>query len=123
MVAAVMVLGAVILVLVTLLSMHAREFEMGILLAMGERTWKIILQLFIELLVPVLLAVTLSILPVLALLPLLGSALGLRETVSVETNQIMSLYGVSVLLAAVSTATSAGKVLRCQPKKILTAVK
>lgn len=122
MVVAVLVMGAVILVLVTVLSMHAREFEVGILLAMGERKWKIILQLFIELLVPILLAVTLSILPVQALLPTLGETVGLRETVSIEASHVMSLYGVSMLLAAVSTVVSAGKVLSCQPKKILTAV-
>ena len=123
MVIAVLVLGAVILVLVTILSMHAREFEMGILLSMGERRWKIILQLFIELLVPILLAVTLSILPVQAMLPSLGSAVGLREAAYMQADQVTSLYGVSVLLAAVSTVISAGKVLRCQPKKIMTAVK
>lgn len=122
MVAAVLVMGAVILVLVTLLSMRAREFEMGILLSMGERKWKIILQLFIELLVPILLAVTLSILPVRALLPSLGSAVGLREAVCMQADQVTSLYGAAVLLAAVSTVISAGKVLRCQPKKIMTAV-
>lgn len=122
MVIAVLVMGVVILVLVTILSMHAREFEMGILLAMGERKWKIILQLFIELLVPILLAVTLSILPVQALLPSLGGSVGLRETVYMQADQVTSLYGVSVLLAAVSTVVSAWRVLRCQPKKILTAV-
>ena len=123
MVIAVLILGAVILVLVTILSMHAREFEMGILLSMGERRWKIILQLFIELLVPILLAVTLSILPVRALLPSLGSAVGLREAAYMQADQVTSLYGVSMLLAAVSTVISAGKVLRCQPKKIMTAVR
>lgn len=122
MVAAVLVMGAVILVLVTLLSMHAREFEMGILLAMGERKWKIILQLFIELLVPILLAVTLSILPVRTLLPSLGSAVGLREAVFMQADQVTSLYGAAVLLAAVSTVVSAVKVLRCRPRKILMAV-
>lgn len=122
MVAALLVMGAVILVLVTLLSMHAREFEMGILLAMGERKWKIILQLFIELLVPILLAVTLSILPVRTLLPSLGSAVGLREAVFMQANQVTSLYGAAVLLAAVSTVVPAVKVLRCRPRKILMAV-
>ena len=122
MVIAVLVLGAVILVLVTILSMHAREFEMGILLAMGERKWKIIVQLFLELLVPVLIAVTLSILPVQAMIPTVGSAVGLREAVSIGSSQVSALYGVSMLLAAVSTVVSAGKVLSCQPKKIMTAV-
>lgn len=122
MVAAVLVMGAVILVLVTLLSMHVREHEMGVLVAMGERKWKIILQLFLELLVPILLAVTLSILPVQALLPSLGSAVGLREAVFMQADQVTSLYGVSILLAAVSTVVSAVKVLRCRPRKILMAV-
>ena len=122
MVIAVLVLGAVILVLVTILSMHAREFEMGILLAMGERRWKIILQLFIELLVPILLAVTLSILPVRVLIPAIAEAVGLREEAAIGSNQVAALYGISVLLAAVSTVVSVGKVLSCQPKKIMTAV-
>ena len=122
MVIAVLVLGAVILVLVTILSMHAREFEMGVLLAMGERRRKIILQLFIELLVPILLAVTLSILPVRVLIPAIAEAVGLREEAAIGSNQVAALYGISVLLAAVSTVVSAGKVLSCQPKKIMTAV-
>lgn len=122
MVIAVLVMGAVILVLVTLLSMHAREFEMGILLAMGEQKWKIILQLFLELLVPVLAAVTLSIPPVQAMLPMLGDAVGLREAAYMQTDHVLSLYGAAVLLAAVSTVVSAVKVLRCRPRKILMAV-
>lgn len=122
MVIAVLVMGAVILVLVTILSMHAREFEMGILLAMGERRWKIILQLFLELLVPILLAVTLSILPVRVLIPAIAEAVGLREEAAIGSDQVAAMYGISVLLAAVSTVVSAGKVLSCQPKKILTAV-
>lgn len=122
MVVAVLVMGAVILVLVTLLSMHAREHEMGILVAMGERKWKIILQLFLELLVPILAAVTLSILPVRALIPMIGEAVGLREAASVEAGRVLALYGVSVLLAALSAVVSAGKVLRCRPRKILMAV-
>lgn len=122
MVAAVLVMGAVILVLVTLLSMHAREYEMGILLAMGEQKWKIILQLFLELLVPVLAAVTLSIPPVQAMLPMLGDAVGLREAAYMQTDHVLSLYGAAVLLAAVSTVVSAVKVLRCRPRKILMAV-
>ena len=122
MVIAVLVLGAVILVLVTILSMHAREFEMGILLSMGERRWKIILQLFIELLVPILLAVTLSILPVRGLIPVIAEAVGLREEAAIGTDQVTAMYGISMLLAAVSTVVSAGKVLSCQPKKIMTAV-
>lgn len=122
MVIAVLVLGAVILVLVTILSMHAREFEMGVLLAMGERRRKIILQLFIELLVPILLAVTLSILPVQVLIPAIAEAVGLREEAALGSGQVATLYGISMLLAAVSTVVSAGKVLSCQPKKIMTAV-
>ena len=52
--------SAVVLALVVLLSLRGRQREFGVLLAMGERTHKITGQVFLEILVPLLIAAVLG---------------------------------------------------------------
>jgi len=52
--------GAIILGLIIMMSIRERKFEMGVLLALGEKKWKLISQLIVEILVVVLIALGIS---------------------------------------------------------------
>lgn len=52
--------GAIILGLIIMMSIRERKFEMGVLLALGEKKWKLISQLIVEILVVVLVALGIS---------------------------------------------------------------
>lgn len=119
MVWAAMVLGATILPLMTFLSLGAREREIGILLAMGEHKGKILAQLILEILLPMLCAVTLS--------ACIGDFAGRQAALALNVEipegstyqQIAPVYGCSLLLVLLASFTVCQKVLRFLPAKIL----
>lgn len=61
MVYGIIIAGAIILSLIVILSLRGRQYEIGVLLSMGERRVKVMVQMALEILIPVLVAFTLSI--------------------------------------------------------------
>ena len=56
----VMIAGAIILSLIVMLSIRERKYEMGVLLALGEKKWKLISQYIVELVVIAVIALGIS---------------------------------------------------------------
>lgn len=61
MVVGIIIVGAVILSLILVLNLKGRKFEIGVLLSLGEQKAKVILQMALETLIPVIIAFTISI--------------------------------------------------------------
>ena len=119
---AAIVLGAILLTALVMLSLSSREFEIGVLLSMGEDRGKVILQLAIETLVPVLLGVTAGVLVSMQTASFAADMLGAAAQgvqVGVETWAIGVVYLCGVGLTLLASCVTAYKVLRFQPKKLL----
>lgn len=147
MVVGIIIVGAVILSLILVLNLKGRKFEIGVLLSLGEQKAKVILQMTLETLIPVIIAFTISIAAgSLAAQQIgnimLGSASSqssssesqtvmaeftgktfqtnnkVNVTVSVTSQQILQLYLAGILLALASTAVPLTIVMRYNPKDI-----
>ncbi len=122
---AAILLGAVLLTALVMISLSSREFEIGVLLSMGEGRWRVILQLYIETLAPVLLGVTagalISYQTAAYAADMLGaSARGIE--VGIEGRAVGIVYLCGVGLALLASCVTAYKVLRFKPKKLLMAL-
>lgn len=145
----VIIAGLVILSLMLMLNLRGRKFEIGVLLSLGEYKSKIILQMVLEILLPVLLAFTLSIacgrfasqrigaimLSSQAQSQSVGSGQNAnvikasdtgktyapiqRITVSITKDEIVELYIAGFLLVLFSTLIPMSIVMRYHPKDIL----
>lgn len=120
MVVASIVMGAVILTLLVMISLKSRDFEIGVLLSMGESRVKIVNQLIIEALVPVLLATMIS----LALSSFTASAIGGyvgggELEIGVGSFAILMIFIVSIALVLIASLNTAVKVIRYKPKEML----
>ena len=114
------VMGSVILVLLTYLSVKEREYEIGILLSIGETKLKLLLQQLLEVLVPALAAITVAVVAVSFAAPQLGQLIGnVGLTVSLETVSVLSIYLCGTLLTVVANIPMMAKVLKYNPKKFL----
>lgn len=118
-------LGAILLTALVMISLSSREFEIGVLLSMGEGRGKVILQLGIETLVPVLLGVTVGALlsgraAVYAADMLGATARGVE--VGVEGWAIGAVYLCGIGLAMLASCVTAYKILRFKPKKLMMAI-
>lgn len=118
-------LGAILLTALVMISLSSREFEIGVLLSMGEGRGKVILQLGIETLVPVLLGVTAGALlsgraAVYAADMLGATARGIE--VGVEGWAIGAVYLCGIGLAMLASCVTAYKILRFKPKKLMMAI-
>ena len=122
---AAILLGAVILIALVMISLSSREYEIGVLLSMGENRAKVIVQLVLEVLAPMLLAVTAGVALSTWTASLAGELLGAAErgvTVGLQPLAVLLLYlcGIGLVLAA--SCVTALRVLRYQPKKMLMAM-
>lgn len=118
-------LGAILLAALVMLSLSSREFEIGVLLSMGETRGKVVLQLIIETLVPVLLGATAGALLSGRTAAFAADLLGAAEKgiqVGVDGWAIGAVYLCGVGLMLLASCVTAFKVLRFQPKKLLMAV-
>lgn len=118
-------LGAILLTALVMISLSSREFEIGVLLSMGEGRGKVILQLGIETLVPVLLGVTAGALlsgraAVYAADMLGATARGIE--VGIEGWAIGAVYLCGIGLAMLASCVTAYKILRFKPKKLMMAI-
>lgn len=114
------VMGSVILVLLTYLSVKEREYEIGVLLSIGETKLKLLLQMLLEVLVPALAAITAAVIAVSFTAPQLGQLIGNAElSVSLEVASVLSIYLCGTLLTVVANIPMMAKVLKYNPKKFL----
>ena len=123
MVVASIIMGAVILTLLTVISLKERDFEIGVLLSMGEIKWKIVTQLILESLIPVLLAVTGAVFISSIAAQEIGNMIGASDmTVVVDSSSILLMYLCGVALTLIASSVTVYKVVFYQPKKILMAM-
>lgn len=144
MVTVVLAAGAVILFLIVMLNLRGRSFEIGVLLSMGERRRRIIAQMMLEILVPTLIAFSLSIFTGRLAAQQIGSTLYSAQTQSADVGQVeqkgktqtavteihvevggrdlAELYASGVILALLSSAVPLTTVMRYRPKKILSQI-
>lgn len=123
--AAAIVLGVVLLSAMVMLSLSSREYEIGVLLSMGEGRWKVIAQLAVETLLPVLLGVTAGVLASGQTAAVAGDLLGASQKgveVGVGGPAIGLVYLCGVATALLASCVTAYKVLRFQPKKLLMSI-
>lgn len=122
---AAIVLGAILLTALVMISLSSREFEIGVLLSMGEGRGKVILQLAVETLVPVLLGVTAGALISTQTAEFAADMLGASARgveVGIEGWAVGAVYLCGVGLALLASCVTAYKVLRFQPKKLMMAI-
>lgn len=143
MAAVVLIAGAGILFLIVLLNLRGRNFEIGVLLSMGERRRRIIAQMMLEILVPVLIAFSLSVFTGRLAAQQIGSTLYSAQTqtadagwgnpngkaqaaakihIEVGGKDLAELYCSGILLALLSSAVPLTVVMRYRPKEILSQI-
>lgn len=118
-------LGAVILTALVMMSLGDRQFEIGVLLSMGENRAKVVLQLVLESLVPILLAVTAGVFLSMWASGFLGSLLGAERQgiqVVLEPFPVLLMYLCGLGLTLLASCVTAYKVLTYRPKKMLMAM-
>ena len=120
MLAAAIVVGCAVLILLTLISLKGREFEIGVLLSMGEDKWKIGAQLVLESLFPVVLSATAA----LCLTPFSRLCInqvfgGTWQSTALTPQMTGGLYLSAAVLTLAGSAVMGYKLWRYQPKRIL----
>lgn len=118
----IVILGVTVLVLLILISLKSRMFEIGVLLSMGESKLQIILQLFIESYLPVLIAMCFAAAGGYILLPLLSDYfVGLAgQPLSFSGLSIFLLFAAGTILTMAATVITILKIVGYRPKQILT---
>lgn len=141
MAAGVIIAGAVILSLIVILNLKGRSYEIGVLLSLGECKRRIVSQMVLEILIPILLAFSLSVFTGQLAAQKIGGALysaqaqptitasqtdsGNRSTtvnqiqVGITANDVTELYASGILLVLVSSTVPLMTVMRYHPKNIL----
>lgn len=121
MLTAVIFLGGIVLIFLTMIALKSRDFEMGILMSIGENKWKIIMQYFLESLVPVTAAMLLGILAgpyaSKAILDFIGGFTA--GNIFISSSSIVLMFSCGVLLTVVASSLTIYKVLRYNPKNVL----
>lgn len=115
-------LGAVLLLALVMISLSAREFEIGVLLSMGESQGKVIGQLVLETLVPVLLGITAGVLVSRYTAALTAELLGAAKhgvEVRLGGDAVALVYLCGIGLTLLAFLVTSYKVLRFQPKKLM----
>ncbi|MEY9928077.1 putative ABC transport system permease protein [Catenulispora sp. GP43] len=119
--------GALVLGLIVMLQIRERRSELGVLLSMGEKKWKLIGQHVVEMTAVALPAVALAVLAGALAGPSLGHALlgphtgGLAQTpVHVEPAAVAEVAGLALGICLVSTIVPGIGILRLHPRSILT---
>ncbi|MDO5291558.1 MAG: ABC transporter permease [bacterium] len=118
---AILLLGAVILTLVVAISMRDRDYEIGILLSMGEQKYKIIIQMLGELLLPTIAGGMLGIVASVCVEGIISKLLGniVQLSISISFSSIGWMFLSAIGLTMLGAVIMIVKVLRYQPKSIL----
>jgi len=121
----VLVLGAFIMVLLSVISIRERKYEIGVLRAMGMKKRKVALGLWIEILTITCIcfvfgmgAGTMLSQPVSNMI-LAGQTNSIHVNVSVSVLTAVQILGVSILLASIAGVISISRITKCEPIKIL----
>ncbi|MCL2365532.1 MAG: ABC transporter permease [Oscillospiraceae bacterium] len=121
----VLVLGAFIMALLSVISIRERKYEIGVLRAMGMKKKTVALGIWIEILAITCVCFVLgmgagSLLsqPVSDVI-LAGQTDAINVHVSVSARTAMQILGVSVLLASIAGMISISRITQCEPIKIL----
>jgi len=121
----VLVLGAFIMVLIAVISIRERKYEIGVLRAMGMEKRKVALGLCIEILAITCIcfilgmgAGTMLSQPVSDMI-LAGQTDSANITVSLSAMTAFQILGVSILLASIAGIISISRITKCEPIKIL----
>ena len=121
--AASVAMGAGILLLLATLSMRERDHEIGVLLSMGERRWKVIAQLSFEMLAIVLAAVSCSVLASARAAQAVGEVMGAEgASVALAAGPVAAIYLCGAALTLLASSLPIYKVATCQPKTIMMAM-
>jgi len=118
-------LGAFIMVLLSVISIRERKYEIGVLRAMGMEKREVALGLWVEIFTITCICFTLGMgvgimlsQPVSDMI-LAGQTDAVNVNVSVSALTAMQILGVSVLLASIAGIISIGWIAKCEPIKIL----
>jgi putative ABC transport system permease protein len=120
------VAGALVLGLIVMLQIRERRAELGVLLSMGEKKWKLIGQHVVEMTAVALPAVALAALAGALAGPSVGEALlghhtGVSSpTVRVEPAAVAEVAALALGICLVSTVVPGVGILRLNPRSILT---
>lgn len=116
-------LGAVILTLLSYLALRDRTYEIGVLLAMGEKKSCLVIQLVLEVLFPLLLSVSGAVALSAVFVSKLGALFGSAEMlVTMEPVPIALVYGFGAALILVASLPTMYKVACYKPKTIIMAM-
>jgi len=119
---AAIIMGVIVLTLLIMISLKDRDFELGILLSMGEVKWRIVTQFVLECLCPVLLAMTATVFVSGFISRIIERFFGDSIEVFVNTQPILLMYLCGVALTLIASSVTVYKVVFYQPKKILMAM-
>lgn len=121
----VLVLGAFIMVLLSVISIRERKYEIGVLRAMGMKKKKVALGLWVEIFTITCICFALGMgvgtmlsQPVSDMI-LAGQSNSTNVNVSVSILTAMQILGVSLLLASIAGIISVSRITKCEPIKIL----
>ena len=121
MVLASMIMGAIILTLIVMIQVKDRDYEIGILLSIGESNIKIILQMIIEVLTPILLGAAIAVYISSLFVNKLTDFLGGRDKidVSLQFGPIFYMFLCGIILTLVASISMIRKILCYHPKDML----
>ncbi|MCL2426048.1 MAG: ABC transporter permease [Oscillospiraceae bacterium] len=121
----VLVLGAFIMVLLSVISIRERKYEIGVLRAMGMKKKTVALGLWIEILTITCICFALGMgagamlsQPISNMI-LAGQTDSINVDVSVSILTAIQILGVSILLASIAGIVSISRITKCEPVKIL----
>jgi|GEM_PF-2885642 len=121
----VIIMGGIILCLMVLYAMMGRFFEVGVLLSLGERRKYIALQMILEVLLPLLPAILVSIVSSNLIAQWLGEVLlGTSQamqgiTVLINRQSVIIVCVCGLLLAITACILPINRIMKYQPKKIM----
>jgi putative ABC transport system permease protein len=123
----VLALGCAIMILLSIISVRERKYEIGVLRAMGMKKQKLAMGLWVEILIITSVCFILSLIAGGLLSQSISDALlaGLMNTatepvdISVSPQTVLQIFGVAMLFASVAGIISVSKITKYEPIKIL----
>lgn len=113
-------MGIIILTLVTVSTLNDKQFEIAILLSMGESKAKICLQMILENLFVLLCAISLSLLFGDIIKAKVANIISSYDIiVSLNLKIVILIYLVGIMISLIVSCVSVIKIVSCNPKKIL----
>ena len=118
----VLLFGAAIMVLLSVIAIRERKYEIGVLRAMGMKKKKVVLCLWVETIAITCVCFILGIIAGMALATPVSNALWTgygQISVTLSGITALQILGVSLLLATIAGAVSVGQITKYEPIKIL----